>query len=248
MPDVVGDGLTLARGTLEARGLVVIVEQVVSDTTSDTVLSTTPAAGATVRTGDTVRVQVAASSSPDVTLQPYTLKGVDVVIDAAPPAVGAPDVPMEVSRRLRALLEASGATVTMLRASGDSSTLDADRAKLASETSATVAVGFVVDATGQPGRVVSTEGTSTTGLPSPSAAIAAQIARELASAAPPVTSAAGTSDSVLQATRAPWARVRLGASSARVDENHFDDPQWSDSVARAVYAAIGKVYGAPTSP
>ncbi len=248
MPDVVGDGLTLARGTLEARGLVVIVEQVVSDTASDTVLSTTPAAGAIVRTGDSVRVQVATSSSPGVALQPYRLKGIGVVIDAAPPATGAPDVPMEVARRLRALLEASGAEVTMLRAAGASSTVDADRAKLASETSVTVAVGFVVTATGDPGRVVSTEGTSTTGLPSPSAAIAAQITRELSTAAPPVESVSGTSDTVLQATRAPWARVRLGSASARVDENHFEDPQWSDSVARAVYAAIGKVYGTPTSP
>jgi len=39
-----------------------------------------------------------------------------------------------------------------------------------------------------------------------------------------------------------------GSASARADENHFADPQWSDSVARAVYAAIGKVYGTPTSP
>jgi len=248
MPDVVGDGLTLARGTLEARGLVVVIEQIVSDNASDTVLSTTPAAGATVRTGDTVRLQVAVSTSPGVTLQPYTLKGVDVVIDAAPPVVGAPDTSMEVARRLRALLEASGASVIMLRSSGSSSTVDSDRAKTASETSGTVAVGFAVAASGQPGRVVSTEGTSTTGLPSPSAAIATAITRELATAAPPVTSTSGASDTVLQATRAPWARVLLGSASARADENHFADPSWSDAVARAVYTALGKVYGVPTAP
>jgi len=247
MPDVVGDGLTLARGRLESRGLVVVVEEVVSEAAVDTVLSTTPSAGAIVRTGDTVRLQVATSQSPDVTLQPFKLNGVDVVIDAAPPATGDPDTAMEVARRLRALLEASGASVTMLRASGSGSSLDADRAKRASETSGTVAVGFSVAKSGKAGRVVSTEGPSTTGQPSPSAAIADRIARELTVAAPPVASRSGTSDTVLQATRAPWARVLLGAASVREDENHFADPQWADSVARAVYAAMGEVYGERTS-
>ncbi len=248
MPDVVGNGLTLARGTLESRGLVVVVEEVVSEIASDTVLSTTPAAGATVRTGDTVRVQVAASQSPDVTLQPYRFNDIEVIIDAAPAPTGVSDTPMEVARRLRALLEASGASVTMLRSSGASSTLDADRAKAASETSASVAVGFVVVATGDPGRVVSTEGTSITGQPSASAAFAQQLVTELSAAAPPVESATGTSDSVLQASRAPWARVLLGAASARDDENAFADPTWIDGVARATYAAIGKTYGTPTTP
>ena len=78
MPDVVGNGLALAKGTLEDRGLIVIVEPVISDTASDTVLSTTPAAGAMVRTGDTVRLQVATSSTPGVDLQPYSLQGVSV--------------------------------------------------------------------------------------------------------------------------------------------------------------------------
>lgn len=251
MPDVVGDGLALARGTLEARGLVVVVEQIVSETTSDTVLSTTPSAGAVVRTGDTVRVQVAVSQTPGVTLQPYRLNGVDVVVDAAPPPAGTggetADTSMEVARRLRALLEASGASVTMLRSTGTSSTLDADRAKAAAETSATVAVGFVVASQGDPGRIVSTEGASVTGQESPSADFAQQLVTELNRAAPPVESAEGRSDVVLQSTRAPWARVLLGVSSVRQDENRFADPTWVDSVAQAVYTAIGKTYGTPTS-
>lgn len=248
MPDVVGNGATLAQGTLESRGLVVVVEQVVSEVASDTVLSTTPAAGATVRTGDTVRIQVAASQSPDVTLQPYRFSNIEVVIDAAPAPTGATDVPMEVARRLRALLEASGASVTMLRSTGASSTLDADRAKAASEANASVAVGFVVVASGQAGRVVSTEGASITGQPSASEAFANQLVTELSASVPPVSAASGTSDPVLQAARSPWARVLLGAASAREDETSFADPTWIDSVARATYAAIGKTYGTPTRP
>jgi N-acetylmuramoyl-L-alanine amidase len=251
MPDVVGDGLALARGTLEARGLVVVVEQIVSETTSDTVLSTTPSAGAVVRTGDTVRVQVAVSQTPGVTLQPYRLNGVDVVVDAAPPPAGTgggtADTTMEVARRLRALLEASGASVTMLRSTGTSSTLDADRAKAAAETSATVAIGFVVASQGDPGRIVSTEGASVTGQESPSADFARQLVTELNRAAPPVEAAEGRSDVVLQSTRAPWARVLLGVVSVRQDENRFADPTWIDSVAQAAYTAIGKTYGTPTS-
>lgn len=248
MPDVVGQGLTLAKGTLEGKGLVVVVEYVVSEDASDTVMSTSPAAGTTVRTGDTVRVQVATTSASGVTLQPYDLKGVDVVIDAAPPGSGVTSDPsMEVSRKLRALLEAADASVTMLRSSTTSSTLDADRARLASETSATVAVGFVVASTGDAGRVVSTEGTTTAGEAPPSAAIAAQIAQELGLTAPPVVSNAGTSDIVLQSTRAPWVRISLGSASQRDDEVHFADSEWLDTVAQSVYTAIGKVYGKPSS-
>lgn len=248
MPDVVGDGAALAQGTLETRGLVVVVEQVVSEVASDTVLLTIPAAGATVRTGDTVRIQVAASQSPDVTLQPYQFSNVEVVIDAAPAPAGASDTSMEVARRLRALLEASGASVTMLRSTGASSTLDADRAKAASEANASVAVGFVVLASGQPGRVVSTEGASVTGQPSASEAFANQLLAELSVSAPPVSAASGTSDPVLQAARSPWARVVLGSMSVRDDEGSFADPTWIDGVARATYAAIGKTYGTPTRP
>ena len=61
MPDVVGDGILLARGVLETKGLEVRIEQQPSDAPSNTVIATNPAAGTSVRTGDIVRVTVAAS-------------------------------------------------------------------------------------------------------------------------------------------------------------------------------------------
>jgi len=244
MPDVVGNGLALAKGTLEDRGLIVVVEAVISETTSDTVLSSTPAPGATVRTGDTVRLQVATSQTPGVILQPYSLQGVQILIDPDAPIAGAPDISMEVARRLGSLLEASGASVTLLRTTTGASPPDSDRARLAAASTASVAVGLTVRANGQSGRIAAY---SPTAIVSSSVAtsgpLADQIVVELSKSAPPASSAMVSGDNVFDSVRIPWSRVQLGVASQRVDQTAFSDPQWADAVARSLYAALGKLYG-----
>lgn len=244
MPDVIGNGVALAIGTLEGKGLVVEIEPVVSDAASDTVLASNPAPGAVVRTGDTVRLQVASSSGGGPILRPYRMENVSVVIDAAPP-IGTKDVAFDVAQRLRSLLEASGATVVLLRATGETATPDPDRAVRAQQASATVAVGLYVDASGNPGRITSSLASGTTQYASASGRLAAEVASELAKVAPPASTATTSSDAVLGVVRAPWTRIRLGSAGSRQDDTSFSDPRWADTVARAIYHSLGKLYGVP---
>lgn len=247
LPDVIGDGITLARGTLEGLGLVVQLEAVVSDAPSDTVLATTPAPESPVRTGDVVRVQVATPRVDGGELRPYRLEGVTVRLDPAPVGQG-PDITLEVARRLRALLEASGATVTMLRSATDESTTDAARAVRAAESSATLSIGLSLRGGPQAGRLVSSPPSSTAVIGTASGTFAAEAASRLGSSVPPVERATSTADPVLSAVTEPWVRVVLGSTDARADANSFADPVWSDLVARALYAAVGEVYGQQVSP
>ncbi len=248
MPDVIGNGLPLAKGTLEDRGLVVIVEFVISQDASDTILSSTPAAGATVRTGDTVRLQVATSQAPGVELQPYSLNGVGVIIDPDNPIAGAPDISLEVARRLGSLLEASGASVTLLRTTARTTEADSARAAKAAGSNGVVAIGFTVKANGQAGRVVAFSPTAAVSVAATSGALADQNVTELSRTAPPAVSTSVGGDNVFDAVQVPWNRIQLGVASQRADQAAFADPQWADGVARSVYTALGKLYGQVKTP
>lgn len=247
MPDVIGDGLSLARGLLEGRGLVVEVESVMSDQASDTVLATTPAAGLLVRTGDTVRVQVSAPRDTDAGLQPYRLDGITVRIDPAPSGGTQTDVTLEVGRRLRALLEASGASINMLRSTNTSET-EARRSAAAAESSATISIGLDVVLQGPEGRVVSSPPSMTAPIGPASEALAEVIEARLMVATPPVSRIYSTSDPVFTVTREPWVRVVVGSAAQRSDSVAFSDPRWADSIARAIYSALGEVYGQRVEP
>jgi hypothetical protein len=248
MPDVIGQDVTAATKALEDKGLVVSVETLVSDAASDTVLASTPAPGAQVRTGDRVVLQVAAPTAPGVVLQPYDLTGVAVTVDAAPPAGGSTDISLEVARRLGALLEASGASVTMLRTSADTATTEADRATRAAEATSTLAIGFGLSSSPAPGRVIQSPTQGSAQAIASSALLASAVTSELAAAAPPTSAAASAADPVLSASRVTWVRILLGSQAAREDQTLFTDPNWADKVARAVYSAIGKTYGVVQQP
>jgi len=248
MPDVVGNGLVLAKGVLEARGLIVAIDEVVSEDASDTVLSSTPAPGAIVRTGDTIRLQVATSRVPGVELQPYSLKGVSIIIDPDVPIAGATDISMDVARRLSALLEASGADAVLLRSGTGGQNTASDRARRAAESTATVAVGLTVKAAGQAGRIAAYSPTAVVSEVATSGALANQVAVELSKSAPPAATQSVGGDNVFDAIRIPWTRVQLGVASQRADQSAFSDPQWADAVARSIYAALGKLYGVVVQP
>ncbi len=248
MPDVIGAPVTVAQETLESKGLIVVLEAIVSEADIDTVLASTPAPGAQVRTGDRVVLQVAASTAPGVTLQPYSLAGVAITLDPAPPSDGLDDIQLEIARRLRALLEASGATVTILRTSSDTETTEASRAELATAATSTVAVGFDLTPAPQVGRVIQSPSQASAQVLSASALLSSAIASELVSVAPPVTSDTTPIDPVLSAAGVPWIRVLLGSATAREDQELFKDPSWADKVARAVYTGLGKSYGVILQP
>lgn len=242
MPDVVGDSIAIAQSALEDKGLAVVVETVASDQPSDTVLSTNPAAGAVVRSGDVVRVQVASPQLGGGSVQPYQLSGVQITVDPAPLAGQTPDITMEVARRLRALLEASGATVNVLRTGTATATSEPDRAAAALRTTPHVSVGLSAIESGVGGRVVGVPSIVATGTAQLDS-LSSQLTAQLSANAPPSTTTSLTIDPVLGGVPAPWVRISLGSFGDAADRAAFADPTWADRVAQSIYTAIGEVFG-----
>ena len=255
MPDVIGDGLALARGLLQDKGLEIRIESQPSNQPSDTVLSTNPGPRTPVRTGDIVRVTVASAGPSGTPLLPFAMKGVRVTLDPAPVVGQQVDVPLEVARRLRSLLEASGASVITTRSLVDTGTASqaparALRAADGSST-ATVALGIGTNPAGVGGLTVATPKSGSAPVVATSARLASEIASALAADSgvkTPKRSQVAT-DTVLGRTNAPWARVTLGSFGSDDDVARFRDPAWADTIARALYRAIARLYGQKaTSP
>jgi len=247
MPDVVGDGLQLATGKLKSLGLDIAIEVEPSDLPSDTVLASNPGPGTTVRTGDLVRLTVASTRTVDPGLQSYKLEGVVVTLDPGPGKAGDVDATLEVARRLRALLEASGAGVVVTRSGIDTAgatSVDV-RAKRASESTPVVLVGLDAPSTGAVGRGVTVPATGEPARLATSRLLASALASTLAGDGALLVVTTTPPDAVQRAVAAPSARIRLGSYGSREDLADFRDPRWADMMARAIYRALGQQFGAP---
>jgi N-acetylmuramoyl-L-alanine amidase len=245
MPDVTGNGLLLARGLLEGKGLELRVESEPSEQPSDTVLATNPSAGVMVRTGAIVRITVASAGAGGSTVLPMNMRGVAVTIDPAVVPKGQTDVSLEVARRLSSLIEASGGTVLATRSLTDTGVAASapTRARRAKEGSAMVAVGLEVTAAGTKGVVALYPLTGTSAITDPSRTLATGIATAMLASGLSASASTIPTDAVLSVTKAPWSRVRLGSLSAPEDMANFRDPKWADAVARSIYRALGEIYG-----
>jgi len=245
MPDVTGSTLAAARTTLEEKGLEVRVESEPSQQPSDTVLATNPSPGVMVQTGSIVRVTVASPAAGGEVLVPLDLQGVSVTIDPAVTPEGQTDIALEVARRLRSLIEASGGTVATTRSMTDTGTAASAqvRTRRAKEASASVAIGIVVAENDEKGLEALYPLTGTSAIVEPSRTLATGIATKLVASGLPASASTTATDPVLAATSAPWTRVKLGSVSAAEDITNFRDPRWADGVARAIYNAVAEIYG-----
>lgn len=249
MPDVLGMQVDAAIDTLEQQGLIVSAEAVPSEEPSGTVLASTPSPGGMVRTGAAVHLSVSASRDPGSALLPYAFAGSCFVIDPAPlPASTAstlpPDAPLDVARRLRSLLEASGGAVTVTRSITDTSAITDDvRAERATAASCTAVVGLSVSENEEGIAVV----TLTPRQDAPTLYIpSTDLGRGVVEALGASGHAAGTlttgTDPVLSAVGMPGVRVRLGSIGSAQDRASFRDSHWADDVARSIYRALGEAF------
>ncbi len=247
MPDVVGLALRIAKTQLEDRGLTVRIQEVDSEAPENTVIATNPAPGATVRSTDMVRLSIAKKGDGADSLVPYKLEGTVIAIDPTPVAAGTQDATMEVARRLRSLLEASGASVIVTRSALDSATVSPENRAAEITGSVTAVIGLDVPSTGQPGLAVLTLSDSPKPAPSSTAskALADAIVDAFESAGMAASRDVLASDVVLSsAPNSPGVRVKLGSSASKSDALLFADPTWFDRVARAIYRGIGERVGA----
>jgi hypothetical protein len=248
LPDVVGWTVERARTLLRSRGLDVQVEAAPSKHASGTVLSSYPAPGVTVSTGDAVRLTVATADLSGGLLLPVDLRGRSFVIDPAPmPVAGLTDAPMDVARRLRALFEASGATVVVTRDAAEVTGAPVElRAQRAKTTTSTALIGLSVIQGGAPGVAVLTvpADANTSAFFIDSMSLGTALVASLRATAPDVRTSPAAGDAILLGTGIPAVRVVLGSAASPVDVRSLSDPAWADSVARAVYSAMGSLYGA----
>lgn len=252
LPDVIGMRVEEATSLLEGRGLIVGVDAVVSDEPTGTVLSSVPGPGATIFTSEMVRLTVSADKGDASVPLRHALSGQCFVIDPGPmPAVAATtapstDAPMEVARRLRSLLEASGAGVSITRSMADTAGAGADdvRARRAAEVSCTAVVGLAVSGS-TPGLAVVTIAPRADDprLYIPSSDLSQAILEALRASRLTAIGVTVEADAVLSAVPMPGVRVRLGAVSSPADRTAFRDPSWFDAVARSIYGALGEEYG-----
>jgi N-acetylmuramoyl-L-alanine amidase len=247
MPDVLGQTIDNARKKLRDRGLNVEFQTAPSDKDQGVVIASVPSPGQTIQTGATVRLTVAAGTSQSDTLLPSNLKNKTFVLDPAPVTGSTADVTMDVARRVRALLEASGATVVVTRAvtdTGDAANTLA-RSKRAKETSSVALVGFSTTDSGASGlAVVSLPNTSTTQpIYLKSLALTQALTDALKGSFSQVSQATASNDTILSDTGVPAVRLRLGSTQSSADTLTFTDPDWADNVAKAVYRALAQVYG-----
>jgi N-acetylmuramoyl-L-alanine amidase len=244
MPDVIGDSQLLAKGILETKGLDVRIETSPSAAASDTVLSTNPGPGQIVHTGDIVRVVIAAAGPSNAVLLPYDLRNVTVVIDPEPVADGQVDIPLDVARRLRSLIEASRGKVIPTRALADTGTAEAapTRAQRATAGTSTVGIGLSI-VSSNPSGVIVFSPIATLPQTVASGKLSASIVSALAVENIVAKRSGAATDTVLGLIKAPWARLQLGSYSSKSDVAAFTDPAWEDSAARGLYRAIGEQYG-----
>ena len=247
MPDVIGMTSSDAKKLLSERGLKVTVDTAPSDKPAGTVIASFPSAGITVTTSDVIRITAAGGQGSTSLLLPTNLSNLTFVLDPAPVAGGSGDVTMDVARRVSALIEASGGRVVMTRSSNDAATAVTSLSRLtAAKTANAIAlVGFSVAPTGAGGvLVVSVPSTSTTRpFYIRSTELATQMSNQLKQSVAGVRGAVADNDSVLMNTGTAAVRVQLGSSTDANDTRTFTDPDWADRVARAVYKALGQLYG-----
>lgn len=244
VPDLVGSPLEGARDVLIALGFDVVVETVQSEeTTVAVVLEMYPAPGASASVGDRIRLVVPGEPTPGDVLLPYDLSGLAVLLDPqpAPPGLAA-DASLEVARRLRALLEAAGATVTSTRADSGAPVGIEARETSATASTAALLIGIDVGSRAIPGvRVQYTDG-GDRGISS--LRYARAITRAAALPGLVVGEPTVAEERVLSAFKGTGVRVVVGDAEAQADRARFADPAWADQVARAIYRGVGRTANA----
>ncbi len=242
MPDLIGLPLQTAKDRLRDLGLGSSVQDVVSEAEAGTVLASFPAAGADVRTGTSVRLSVATGGDVVDSLLPYDLHDVTVALDPVGVEGVTGDVSMDIARRLRSLLEASGATVTVSRSTTEGVVPDPVRASAIASPAPDVAVGIAFSTTREAGITAIVLQSSDPSISERSLALGKGFTSAVRLPGQSVNAYQSGSDPVLGKLLAPGMRVYVGDPDDPDDAVRFQDPDWADAVSRAIYKSIGDLW------
>ncbi len=245
VPDLAGERLETATSRLEQLGLVVTIETKSADTTESIVLEVSPPPGTMVNAGDQVRLTIPAYEEAPVDELPYDLSGMTIVVDPSPALVGEPsDAAMLVAERLRELLSASGASVTMTRQATDSVPPIDTRLATARSSGARLLLGIDVGSAGTPGvRVVRPSSATANGVGPEAQVLAQNITRAARLPGTAVNDPGVTAETVVSGFAGVGVRVVIGDATVGGDRALLADSTWLDQVARSLYRGVGATFG-----
>jgi hypothetical protein len=230
IPDVTGQPEASATETLQGLGMEVSTIDETSDEAPGMVLSTVPSAGGKVAEGDAIVLHVAVRTT-QVALKSFPLSGRTVVIEPVyARKVSGSDLTFEIARRLDSLVTAAEGTSVITRGVQEKTVSAATYAQRAKNARPVVFVRLSVDDLKTPNIVIEAKEMTEPSL--------GQMAfTELEKVFTDVTFA----NKKLTLPVAPdrGLEVSLGKSSSKANAAYFNDSQWRDNVARALYMAIG---------
>lgn len=237
MPDLSGETVAYAQLFLRQLGVSAMILNVQSDEPPGRVISTKPEAGTPVTAGDTVTLRVAASSGRGDVVQ-ANLSSVTVVLDPRYAPDSSPDVAYEISLRTRSLLEAAGARVVVTRGAAERGLSPGALTSRAAAASPDAYVLLAFRDGGDGGAIVSGPTDDTKSGGQTLASLTYDGIRMLGA-----TASIGSRTRALRDIADESVSVNLGSSSSSLDAQHYADAEWRESVARAVYLAIGQRLG-----
>ena len=244
LPDLRGTDFEIARDALVALGLRVGVERADSEATGTVVVGMSPAPGSAVVPGSDVTLLIPDPAPDGGLLLPSDLTGITLLLDVSPGAESADGDPaLDVARRLRGLLEASGAVVVSTRTTTDAVPSLEERARFAAATPAAVLIGLdvVPDVGEETAAVIYTEAV---GARVRSLALGEALARSLRDADLAVEAPVPATDAVFEAFDGPGVRCRLPEGALLVADGGASDPLRSDALARAIYRGLASIIAA----
>lgn len=235
MPDLEGDNELYAMRVVTQKGLVPVVVEEPSEKQEGTVLSTLPAPGEKVFSGDTVTIRVSGQRD-QVTLQNFNLSNKKIMIVPTYLSEAPQDPAYDVARRLSALLKAADADSQIARFGGSK------KNKLTTEDrrDCDAIIWLTLRKSGSNGIVVyAPDSVAFTKQPQ-GYSVANSVYRELSSNTVNVRGERGKFGELSNSKK--WVRISFGSLKNVTDSTLINDAQYKDLIAQSIYMGVGRFF------
>lgn len=232
MPNLLGDNELYSTRVLTQKGLVPVIVEEPSEQPEGTVLSTIPAQGERVYTGDSITLRVSGKRQ-SVVLHDYDLSGKKVAIVPVYSPLAENDPTYDIARRLSALIKAAGGEPVIARSGGDKKNHLSDNERTQSDA----LIWITTRKTGANGIIVSAQKASLIQKNDDKISVASAIAHQLIQNTTNVRTATSVFSDATRPQR--LAKVSIGSLENLSDKTLIKDAQYKDVLAQSIYMGIG---------